>query len=120
MQQLIQQAVKANDAKLLEKLEANEEELLPGLALYLLAFYDLCSCRQMGFGAVGPIDYISIRNYAIINEFDEEQTTALHYYMNHMDAAFLKEVNKEPKQSKEIGNANGEVRKGDKASGQKP
>lgn len=66
----------------------NEPELMPGLEMFLQAFWDLSTCRQMGMG-LGPIPWTSIENYATISGGDEEFTQDLHYHIRRLDQAYL-------------------------------
>lgn len=66
-------------------------ELVPGLQLYLDAFYELDSERSYGFGA-GPIPYTIILSYATTYELDAEQTEDLIYFVRRMDAAHLERM----------------------------
>ena len=65
----------------------NAPELMLGLELYFGAFFDLSSSRS-GLGD-GPISFMSVREYAQIYEFSEEQTEDLHYFILEMDKVFL-------------------------------
>lgn len=62
----------------------------PGLALYYEAFFDLTTCRGMGFGSVGPIPWTAIVEYARFYRFDEEQTDALLFYVRRLDDVVIK------------------------------
>jgi hypothetical protein len=64
-------------------------ELLPGLALYYGAFWDLCSCRQVGMGE-GPISWLAVDAYASARGFDEDQRDDLHAFIPAMDQAYMK------------------------------
>lgn len=67
----------------------NKPELLPGLDLYYLAFFDISDCRSMGM-QVGPIPWTVVRTYANELGFDQDQTEALHYHIRMMDDEFLR------------------------------
>lgn len=71
----------------------NAPELIRGLELYLLSFFDIDSDRDCAF-SMRPLSWASVRNYAILNKFDEEQTEDLHFFIRKMDEAHLKRVNK--------------------------
>lgn len=60
-----------------------------GLELYYDAFWDLNSCREVGFG-LGPIPWTSIKDYAITFEFDTEQFEDLYYFVRSMDDVYMK------------------------------
>lgn len=66
----------------------NAPALQHGLELYYGAFFDLSTCRQIGFG-VSPIPWNVIEDYARTYEFDDEQTDDLFYFVRHMDHAFI-------------------------------
>lgn len=71
---------------------ANAPELLPGLELYLEAFYDLNGDRSYGFSP-GPIPRRAIRQYAEeigMDDFDDFQRFA--YIIKEIDAAYLKHL----------------------------
>lgn len=65
---------------------ANAPKLRLGLNLYLMAFFELDSERSHSFG-YSRIPWSSVRQYAMMHEFDEDQTEALHFYTRQMDAA---------------------------------
>lgn len=80
----------------------NAPELLPGLYLYIQAFYDLDSERSHDFG-FRKIPFTSIMNYAKAFEFDEEQTEDLIYLIKHMDSAYIERLEKKkPKKSPKV------------------
>jgi hypothetical protein len=66
----------------------NEPELLPGLGIYLNAFWDLSTCRQMGMG-LGPIPWLSIQEYVTILGGDEDFQEDFHRYIRRMDGEYL-------------------------------
>lgn len=68
---------------------ANAPELMLGLELYYSAFWDLTTCRQLGFGAAGAIPWSAIKDYAVAFDFDEEQAEDLFYFIRKMDNAYL-------------------------------
>lgn len=57
--------------------------------LYWLAFLDLTTCRQQGYGAEGPITWLSVDEYATRNGYFGEQREDLHYLISKMDAAYI-------------------------------
>ena len=85
-ERIIQQCMKQK--KPLPEKIANAPELLLGLDLYYDSFWDLTTCRQVGFG-VGSIPWASIRDYAVTFEFDEEQVDDLFYFIRMMDNAYM-------------------------------
>jgi len=72
---------------------ANAPELLPGLQVYLQAFFDLDAERTHAL-SLTPIPWTSIRAYADAYAFDEEQTEDLLYLVRKMDDAHLKRLSK--------------------------
>lgn len=70
----------------------NAPELNAGLALYYTAFLNLHGCRQLGT-AMGPIDWITIDRYCERYGLEGEQYEDMHYYISHMDAAYMKYEN---------------------------
>lgn len=75
----------------------NQPELMFGLDIFVQAFWDLSTCRQMGMG-LGPIPWISIQEYCIMLQCSEDFTKDLHYHIRRIDQAYLNwasESNKE-------------------------
>jgi hypothetical protein len=76
----------------------NAPEVEDGLVLYWLAFLDLTTCRQPGYGMEGPITWLVIAEYADRTGFEGEQREDLFYLMQKMDAAYIdfnaKKINK--------------------------
>ena len=70
----------------------NAPELSAGLGLYYTAFLDLHGCRQLGH-ALGPIDWLTIDRYCERYKLEGEQYEDMHYFVSHMDAAYLKYEN---------------------------
>lgn len=68
-----------------------------GLELYLGAFWDLDSCRPLGW-AEGPIPWTVIEQYAQLNELEGEQREMLHYHVRQLDNAYLKHRHEKAKQ----------------------
>lgn len=66
----------------------NAPELHPGLDLYFLAFLELTTCRTQGY-AEGPISWLSIKEYAVWEQFDRDQIEDLFYHIRKMDDAYL-------------------------------
>jgi hypothetical protein len=67
---------------------ANAPELMMGLELYLDAFFDLNSERQIGFGGAGPIPITKVLEYCRLCEFSEDQKEDLLFYLPLMDEAW--------------------------------
>lgn len=68
----------------------NAPQLDIGLELFYGAFFDICNCRT-GMGD-GPISWQVVQEYAMVNEFDDEQIDDLHYHIAKMDEAYMKWV----------------------------
>lgn len=90
-QTLIQQANAAGQP--IPERIANAPRLMPGLDLYLNAFFDLDSERTHGF-SLSPIPWQSIYNYAKAWEFDKEQLEDLVYFVRKLDLAHLNRLRK--------------------------
>ena len=75
-----------------EKL-ANAPSILPGLEIYYQAFWDLSTTRQHGMG-LGPIPWDKVEEYADRGLYNEEQRSALHFYIQRMDTLYLNKMNK--------------------------
>lgn len=72
---------------------ANAPELLQGLQLYLQAFFDLDTERSHAAGIV-LIPWSAIKDYALANEFSEEQSEDLQFLIRKMDIAHTNELRK--------------------------
>lgn len=90
IEQSIARQAALNNQPLPERI-ANAPELLPGLDLYLQAFFDLDSERSHSFGLT-RIPYSAIRHYASLKEFDEDQTQRLVVLITEMDKANLERL----------------------------
>lgn len=66
----------------------NRAELLPGLEMYLQAFFDLSGDRHVGMSP-GRIPWTSVAQYARFHEFDEEQTEFLFRIIPQLDTISL-------------------------------
>lgn len=76
----------------------NAPQLLPGLEMYLRAFFDLSTDRQIGFSGLGPVPYSSIAGYAESFGLDDSETYDFAYLIKQLDAAFLTQMEeKKPK-----------------------
>jgi hypothetical protein len=73
----------------------NAPELDPGLFLYWTAFWELQTCRTMGFSGAGPIPWTVLQEYADRHEFDPDQRELLVYFIGMMDHTYQKWVSKE-------------------------
>ena len=78
----------AKEGSPLPKRIADSPQIQLGLDLYYDAFWELTTCRPLGWG-IGPIPWSSMRDYAQTFDFDEEQTSALFYYIRVMDNAYM-------------------------------
>ncbi|RKW55983.1 MAG: hypothetical protein D8B57_02400 [Prevotella sp.] len=78
---------------------ANAPDLQIGLELYLEAFMDLTTTRQLGMAA-GPIPWNYIREWGVYNELNAEQMDSLFYHIRHMDEAYLEHMAKDAKRNK--------------------
>jgi hypothetical protein len=68
---------------------ANAPELLLGLDLYYLAFFDLTSCRSLGYGIEGPITWLTVDEYADRIGLEGDQREDLHFHISRMDKTYL-------------------------------
>ena len=75
---------------------ANAPRLMPGLDLYLNAFFDLDSERTHGF-SLSPIPWGSIFAYGSAYGFDKEQQDDLIYFVRKLDQAHLDRLAKKQK-----------------------
>lgn len=66
----------------------NAPRLFEGLGLYYTAFMELTSCREMG-NIVGPLNWLTIQRYCEVHEIEGEQCEDMHFFLSHMDSAFL-------------------------------
>lgn len=90
-QALIQQA-KAAGQPIPDRV-ANAPRLMPGLELYLNAFFDLDSERTHGF-SLSPIPWSAIFRYGKAYGFDKEQQEELIYFVRKLDQAHLNRLSK--------------------------
>lgn len=68
---------------------ANAPYLFQGLELFYMAFVDLTTCRGQGYGSEGPIGWLQIHEYCIVNDIQGEQREDTLYHVQHLDAAYL-------------------------------
>lgn len=64
-------------------------ELRMGLELFLDAFFELNTCRQIGMG-VAPIPWTCVKDYAVAYDLDDVQTEDLFHHIRLMDQEFIK------------------------------
>src|SRR5690606_27200047 len=76
----------------------NAPELMPGLEVFLEAFWDLSTCRQIGMG-LGPIPWTSVQEYCRINGGGEDFNRDIHYHVRQLDIAYLEWANKNSKET---------------------
>lgn len=72
----------------LPKAIANAPELLLGLEFYWTAFWELSSCRPVGFG-FGPIPWTVIIDYAAAFEVEPDDVSDFIYLIRAMDKAWI-------------------------------
>lgn len=77
-------------------------ELAPGDEFYLTAFWDLSTCRDLGWG-VGPIPWRDIILYADRAGLEEDTATAFVAIIRHMDTAYLRWQEQEQKRREKTG-----------------
>ena len=68
---------------------ANAPVLFFGSDLWLEAFYDLSSERQVGM-ALGPIPWSSVHLYGQVYGIAGEQLEDLHWYITRLDVEYIK------------------------------
>jgi hypothetical protein len=98
VEELILQQVAKNNAPLPDRIK-NAPQLNWGLELYYSAFFDLSSCRPLGFSP-GQIRWIDIHDYADKLFLNEDQREDLHVYIRAMDATYLSWCDKKSKEKK--------------------
>lgn len=86
---------------------ANAPELLEGLSFFYAAFWDVNTCRSLGFGAEGPIPWTAVRQWAEEHELEGDQRKDLFVYLEKMDGAYLKFVADRAAKRKSIAEAQG-------------
>jgi hypothetical protein len=68
---------------------ANAPSLLQGLEQFYEAFMRLSTCRQLGYGAEGPIPWWCVALYARERDYDEEEQYELEHHVSEMDTVYL-------------------------------
>lgn len=71
---------------------------------YMKAFYDLCTCRDLGMG-VGPIPWSSIVEYTKWYELTKDVSEALIDIIRAMDRAYLSYSEEERKRTQNLNKA---------------
>lgn len=84
--QIIQNALKSGNP--LPQRIQNAPQLFWGLQLYFHAFFDLATCRPLGF-TEGSIRWLDVEEYCIKLNLTDEQKEDMHYYIRNMDNAYL-------------------------------
>jgi hypothetical protein len=67
----------------------NAPEVEIGLGLFLNAFYDLDSCRPVGWEE-GPIPWTAMAEYCLAHDIHGEQREALLHHVRALDLEYLK------------------------------
>lgn len=81
----------------------NAPELTAGLGLFYAAFMDLTSCRALGYGVLGPIDWLTINEYCKANKIKGIQREDTFFFISKMDEVYLKWTNsKRPDHGKRV------------------
>jgi hypothetical protein len=80
----------------------NAPQLILGLELYYRAFFELNTCRQVGW-VEGDIPWTAIDQWARSRDLSEEQREDLHHLIRQMDLAFLKHRAKKRKDTEPKG-----------------
>ena len=76
---------------------ASEPELLPGDEFYIEAFFELSSCRSLGWG-VGPIPWRDIVQYGRFYELEPDVLRMFIRVIRAMDTVYLEwEAKRKPK-----------------------
>jgi hypothetical protein len=68
----------------------NAPELQEGLAIYLVAFYDLDTCRAVGMSSEGPIPWTAIQQWCQAMHLGPEETEDVHSIIRHLDNFYLR------------------------------
>lgn len=84
---IIQQCVREGSE--LPKAIKNAPVLLPGLQIYLMAFFRLDTNRSSSFGGVGSIPWMAIMDYCDrVGITDEEQREDMEHHIYALDSAY--------------------------------
>jgi len=67
----------------------DEPPLQPGYDFFMLAFSNLSTCRDSGFGSLGRIPWDKIDLYADRSGLDEEMSSAFVVILRAMDEAYI-------------------------------
>lgn len=66
----------------------NAPSLQTGLELYLAAFMELSTTRQLGM-TEGPIPWNYVKDWGIYNKLNDEQMYSLFFHIRKMDSEYL-------------------------------
>lgn len=66
----------------------NAPRVREGLDIFWRAFFDLTTCRTLGW-VEGPIPWTAIDRYAAANDYEGSQREDLFHHVRRMDEAFL-------------------------------
>lgn len=98
---MVKQAIRFNEP--IPDRIANRPNLIPGLELFYIAWFDLDAERAVGFG-LGPIPRSAMVNYAQEYGFSLEQKEDLLYLVREMDNDYLaRQAKKKPAKGKDSG-----------------
>lgn len=76
----------------------NAPKLYAGLDLFYIAFMDLTSCRALGYGVVGPIDWLTIDTYCERLGLTGEQREDMFFFINVLDKEWLAHYSRKSKE----------------------
>jgi hypothetical protein len=70
--------------------------------MFYAAFMDMTSCRELGYGQIGPVNWLTVQRYCEVYGIAGEQREDMFYFVNKMDREYLnwldkKRKRKEPK-----------------------
>ena len=72
----------------------NAPEVYPGLDMFYAAFMDMTSCRELGYGQIGPVNWLTIQRYCEVYGIQGEQREDMFYHVSRMDRAYLEWIEK--------------------------
>jgi len=84
---IIEQCVR-NRVPLPSKIQ-NAPEILAGLDFYYTAFMDMTSCRELGYGQVGPVSWLTIQRYCEVYGIEGESREDMFYHVHKLDRTYL-------------------------------
>jgi hypothetical protein len=68
---------------------ADAPSLFAGLDLFYIAFWELTTCRELGYGSIGPINWLTVHEYCKYNGIEDEQREDMFYFIGKMDEVYL-------------------------------